>query len=147
MTFEEIATYIGTAIGAAGGTWALFKKFGVGQISTTNNRSYLEMVDYLEKMKNSAMEEKEKAERLLKETQLEAMEMRSKMLQLEQSNKDYRVQNKILSDIANSLQETLQRTKASIDEQLSINRELMTRLAQLEANHPHQPQRPSEGPR
>ena len=147
MTLEEIAAYVGTAAGAAAGTWALFKKFGIASISSTNNRSYLEMVDYLEKMKNSAMEEKEKAERLLKETQLEAMEMRSKMMQLEQSNKDYRVQNKILSDIANSLQETLQRTRASIDEQLSINRELMTRLAQLEANPPHQSPRLSEDPR
>lgn len=129
-------TVILTALTSVGGTFFAVKKFIVSnQADIGLSQSQIDVINYLQQVKAHAVESEQHAKQLANELITENQLLKEKINQLNTENKDIRLQNKILSDIITSLQDSLSRTRNILDEQLEINNDLIRQLNLNVDNH------------
>lgn len=127
-----------TAILGGVATFFGFKKMlAESSVSDNTTKAHLEIIEYLKQVKDSALEAEAKAKEIAISLEEENKNLRIKIEDLEKTNDSIKVHNKILTDIVSSLQHALQQTKLILEEQISINDELLTRLQEIESSPEH----------
>lgn len=90
------------------------------------------VIDRLEGLYKASLESQEKAERELEEMHAKHMELKDKLKALDHENITLKQHARLLNDIIRGLQESLQKHKELLEEQLQLNEALSVRIANLE---------------
>jgi uncharacterized protein (DUF3084 family) len=130
---SEILQGILAGIAGMGGVWlGIRKKLSDHSLSLHQDKAQVDVINYLKETRQIALDSEEESRRLLDKAQADNATLKVQIRSLQDENKNVKTQNKILSDIVQSLQDSLTQTKRILEEQIDMNNQLLIRIKALE---------------